>query len=161
MANANNSNGTACAVMWGKKAKWETSWPEVSLNLKTVNQSYSPKIKTPFCHKVEWLNKAKLVMFSQNTICCVDIELQLMKNHTEVNAPLLCKRLDMLKCNNGGNVRQHNLGLRSCNDELSRDTTTPQVSKEFFMFNRFFNILLSCDIWGWISALSNSKIWPV
>lgn len=44
-------------------------------------------------------------MFSVNTICCVAIELLLMRNHTGVSAPLLRKGLDMLERHNGGNRR--------------------------------------------------------
>lgn len=82
--------------------------PCVSWNCESVIQSYTPLNEkctfVTFC-KVEWANKAKIVMFSVNTIC-VDIELLLMRNHTEVNALLLRKRLDMLKRHNGGQGRR-------------------------------------------------------
>lgn len=108
-------------------------------------------------HKVEWLNKEKLVMFSMNTICCVDIELLLTMNHTEVNALLLCKRLDMLKCHNGGHGRRRNLGLRSSSDGLFWDKTTPHVCKELFV-QSLFHVRLSCIIGKSISVPSNNKI---
>ncbi len=57
-------------------------------------------------HKVEEANKGKFVMFSVNTDCCAAIELLLMINHTEVNAPLLRKRLDKLERHNGGQGRR-------------------------------------------------------
>lgn len=45
-------------------------------------------------------------MFSVNTICCVAIELLLMRSHTVVNALLLRKRLDMLERHNWGHGRR-------------------------------------------------------
>lgn len=80
----------------------------MSWNCERVIQSCMPlNVKRPFVtfRKLEWVNKAKLVMFSVNTICG-DIELLLMRNHTGVNALLLHKRLDMLKRHNGGHGRR-------------------------------------------------------
>lgn len=58
---------------------------------------------------------------------CVAIELQLMRNHTEVNAPLLRKRLDMFNLPQrgatGGDASEatraiFNRRLKSCNDDV-------------------------------------------
>lgn len=76
------------------------------------------KWKRPFftfcknCTKWNDWTKQSLLCFL-NTICCVAIELLLMRNHTEVNALLLCKRLDMLEHHNGGHGRQR-LWSNSC-----------------------------------------------
>lgn len=135
MGNANNSNGTACTnekpcedTSCHGRARKHKHMPGRLLRMRVcassdcgiVSQGSSPEMKTPFCHflqkqlhKVEWANKAKLVMFSVNTNCRVAIELLLMRNHTVVNALLLRKRLDMLERHNGGHGRRR-LWSNSC-----------------------------------------------
>lgn len=45
-------------------------------------------------------------VFCEHHLLCYTIGLLLMRNHTEVNALLLCKRLDMLERHNGGHGRR-------------------------------------------------------